>query len=296
MNETVTPLEELLAPARFFDFTAHPFEHHQLFTRPGVRTVVDVLNEIGPYCHELLAAFPRTFDTEYHVEHDDWPSTVCEGRFNVILSPGAYFVPDRIVGGMEDEHFIFIDEQAQVRGGVFDVRDGSIVIGAGARVEGAWVCGPAIIGEASELRPGAYLRGNVILGRRGVFRGELKNVVVMDDADFPHPSYLGDSICGFQTHFGNQATAANVNIFGRKDPLVLRHHGASYPLGRRKIGIVMGDYCQVGCNAVSDPATFLLPHTIVYSLTRINSGIYGPREVLKNKPMEHGVIERAPLH
>lgn len=297
MTDALPAIEELLHPAHFFDFAAHPFEHHKLFARPGVRTVVDVLNEIGPYCHEMFAAFPRTFDTEYHVEHSDWPSTICEGAFNVILSPGASCNPDRIVGCVTegDEHFLFVDENAQVRGGVFDLSNGSVFIGANARVEGAWICGPAIIGEASELRPGAYVRGNVILGRRGVFRGELKNVVVMDDADFPHPSYLGDSICGYHTHFGNQATAANVNIFGRKEPLTLKHNGAVMPLGRRKIGIIMGDYCQVGCNSVSDPATFLLPHTIVYSLTRINSGIYGPREVLKNKPMEHGVIERTPL-
>ncbi len=113
-------VDDLLLPERFFDFTAHPFEHHTLFTRPGVRTVVDVLNEIGPYCHEMFAAFPRTYDTEYLVEHSDWPSTICEGIFNVILSPGASCTPDRIVGG-EEEHFLFIDENAQVRGGVFDL-------------------------------------------------------------------------------------------------------------------------------------------------------------------------------
>ena len=107
--------------------------------------------------------------------------------------------------------------------------------------------------------------------------------------------YLGDSICGYKCHFGNQVTAANVNIFGTKEPLSLKTGGTTIPLGRRKIGIVMGDYCQVGCNSVSDPATFLLPRTIVYSLSRINSGIYGPDEILKNKPMERGVIERAPL-
>ena len=109
----------------------------------------------------------------------------------------------------------------------------------------------------------------------------------------------GDSLCGFMTHFGNQATTANLGIFAglvegdKRKPLVVSCDGTDYDLGKPKMGICMGDFCQVGCNSVSDPATFLKPYTIVYALTRITKGFYGPNEVLKNKPMEHGIIERA---
>jgi len=58
----------------------------------------------------------------------------------------------------------------------------------------------------------------------------------------------------------------------------------------------MGDFSQVGCNSVADPGTFLGPYTIAYALTRINKGFYGPNEVLKNKPMEHGVVEKVSLN
>jgi len=34
---------------------------------------------------------------------------------------------------------------------------------------------------------------------------------------------------------------------------------------------------------------------VVYQLSRLNKGFYGPYELIKNKPMEHGVIERSPL-
>jgi hypothetical protein len=290
-----TTLADLLAPARFFDFAAHPFEHQKLFARPGVQTVVDALDHIGPYCQDMFAQFPEDYCDEYEVAHNDWPSTVCEGMFRVILDEGTVFSPDRIIAGADGAPFVFLDRGAQVRGGVLDLRGGSVFIGADAVVEGAWLCGPALIGGGAVVRPGAYLRGNVILGRNVTARGELKNAVIMDESDFPHPSYLGDSICGYHTHFGNNVTAANLSIFGRKGTLTLKHDGQTYDLGRRKIGIIMGDFAQVGCGAVSDPGTFLLPHTIVYALTRINGGIYGPHEVLKNKPMEHGVIERAPL-
>jgi NDP-sugar pyrophosphorylase family protein len=130
-------------------------------------------------------------------------------------------------------------------------------------------------------------------------RGELKNTVLLDKANFPHPSYVGDSVCGFMSHFGNQATAANLGIFeglregDERKNIVVKAGGKSYDLGKPKMGICLGDFSQVGCNSVSDPGTFLGPKTIVYSLTRITKGFYGPNEILKNKPMEHGVVERA---
>ena len=77
--------------------------------------------------------------------------------------------------------------------------------------------------------------------------------------------------------------------------LTLEIGGKSYDIGTPKMGVVMGDFCQVGCSSTTDPGTFLRPFTIAYTLTRITKGFYGPNEVLKNKPMEHGVIERAAL-
>ncbi|GAF85929.1 unnamed protein product, partial [marine sediment metagenome] len=93
------------------------------------------------------------------------------------------------------------------------------------------------------------------------------------------------------------ATTANLGIFAvlAREGIVIALDGKKYDLGRPKLGIVMGDYSQVGCNSVSDPGTFLAPWTITYQLTRLNRGFYGPNEVLKNKPMEHGIIERSPL-
>ena len=286
---------EALRVAAYFDFAAHPFAHQALFRRAGVRTVVDALDQIGPYCQAWLkekCGGQRTKNER--VVQNTWPNARCSGAFTVACAPDAVFAPDRIIGGAAPGR-IRVSAGACVRGGDFDVSGGDIFIGPSARIWDAWISGPAIIGDGTLIRPGALLRGDVILGRNDVIRGELKNVVVMDDAQFPHPSYLGDSICGYGSHFGNQATAANVNIFARRDTIKVMLDGVRVDLGRRKVGIIMGDYAQVGCNAVADPGTFLRPHTVVYALTRINSGVYGPREVLKNKPMEHGVIERAPL-
>ena len=254
-----------------------------MFKREGVNNVIDALNHIGDYCNDRLGTLrgQSTFSVD------------CKRQFLSIENPCA-FLPDRIIGEKSGNK-IFIEKNAKIIGGTFDISSGSVFIGENSNVQGAWICGPTIIGKNTAVRPGAYFRGNVIVGNNCTMRGELKNTVVMDEADFPHPSYLGDSICGYKTHFGNQATAANVNIFGGKKSIKIKINGEIFDTGRRKIGIIMGDFAQVGCNSVSDPGTLLLPNTIVYSLTRINSGLYGPNEILKNKPMEHGVIERAKM-
>ena len=67
--------------------------------------------------------------------------------------------------------------------------------------------------------------------------------------------------------------------------------GARVAFGRRKIGAVLGDRCQLGCNSVTDPGTFLAPNTHAYPLSRLRAGVYGPGEILK--PQQ--VVERAPL-
>jgi len=160
--------------------------------------------------------------------------------------------------------------------------------------------GPAIFGHNNSIRQGAYFRGQTVIGDNGVFRGELKNVVVMNGAQFPHPSYLGDSICGYKSHFGNQVTTANISIFDAvsaepKPSISVTVDGKKYDFRRRKMGAIIGDESQVGCNSVIDPGTFVGLRSVVYSLTRLNRGVYGPNELIKNKPLEKGVLERGPL-
>jgi hypothetical protein len=140
------------------------------------------------------------------------------------------------------------------------------------------------------------LRGDLIIGSHVVLRGELKNALVMDRAELCHPGYCGDSICGYKSHFGNQVTTANLNLMTKYE---IRLQAGDPPrwfnTGRKKMGVVLGDFAQLGCSSVTDPCTLLRPHTIVYPLTRLRKGIYGPHVIVKNKPLEKGVLEVAPL-
>jgi len=282
----------------YFDFKKHPFRHSDLFDSPGISSVVSVLAKIDDYAKAWLTKTISTKEKEASpktLTQDDFKDK-SSGSFRVLIEEGAVFSPVFVQGSVKDKTYtLYIAKGARVSGNIF-LDEGDIYVNEETKIElGVGIKGPTIIGKKNEIRQGAYFRGDVIIGDGGTFRGELKNVVMMDGANFPHPSYVGDSICGHMTHFGNQATTANLGIYAiilGKDNIKMKLNGQTYDLGRPKIGIILGDWSQVGCNSVSDPGAFLAPYTIVYQLSRINKGFYGPGEVLKNKPLEKNVIER----
>jgi hypothetical protein len=301
LNKNEVP--EDLRAATYFDFNKHPFMHQQLFEKSN--SVYGVILGIHKYIMGWLKdRITEKRKTTIPLKREAIRCNSKYGNFEVILEQDVTFEPSIIIGSQSENkcHTIYLEKGTFVIGSEIYLDKADIYIGAGTRIEpGVGIKGPTVIGQNNEIRQGAYLRGDCILGDSCTIRGELKNVVMMDKANFPHPSYVGDSICGFMTHFGNQATAANLGIYeGARIPeerksIIVKCEGKAYDLGKPKMGICMGDFSQVGCNSVADPATFLKPLTIVYALTRITKGFYGPREVLKNKPLEYGVIERAPL-
>ncbi len=287
----------------YFDFKAHPFEHCELLEQTN--SVYGAILGIDEYATKWLAdtiAEKRPSAKAFKNETSCPAHTV--GQFEVLLEDGAVFAPARILGALKDGvcHTIYVAKGVRVIGADVYLEKGSIFIGEKTVIEpGVGIKGPLIVGKETEIRQGAYLRGDCILGDGCTIRGEIKNCVLMNKANFPHPSYLGDSLCGYMSHFGNQATTANLGIFAglvdsdKRKSLVVQCNGGVYDLGKPKMGICIGDFSQVGCNSVSDPGTFLKPYTIIYALSRITKGFYGPNEILKNKPMERGVIERLPL-
>ncbi|MBN1515707.1 hypothetical protein JXA32_03965 [Candidatus Sumerlaeota bacterium] len=296
------PVPEEFRPESYFDLDAGFARHKALFDD---RHVIAAL--------EAMPEYLREWQTAFLIEHCQTPlswkpkarwGTVLHGSFKVYVEKGAVFSPRCIVARYSTlrHNRIYVGKGSVVVGADIYVEEGEVIIGENNRIEaGACIQGPSIIGDNNQIRAGAYLRGPVLIGNEGCFGGELKNVIAMDRAQYPHHSYVGDSILGVGSHFGNQATAANFGIFQglrtkeERQTVKVRVGDQVYDTGRAKLGVIMGDSSQVGCNSVLDPGTFLRPRTVVYALSRVNCGIYGPDEVLKNKPMEKGVIERASL-
>ena len=297
---------EALRIESYVDLDAHAFRHSDFFKNPSLTNVAAMVNGIGDYVIQWLDATltPLLTNGACEVLVDEAPHhAFCSGRFRVVVARGAHFAPSSVFGvhGDDDMNTLYVGSDASVYGDVY-LNNGSIHIGAGTTIErGVTIKGPSILGENNQVRSGAYLRENVMIGDSGTFRGEYKNAVILDEAASPHPCYVGDSLCGYKSHFGAQVVTANFGIFeGARESVQprnarLRIEETVYDLGQPWFGAIVGDFCQVGCNSVMDPGTFLKPNTIVYPLTRLPGGVYGPNEVLKNKPLAHGIIESAPL-
>jgi NDP-sugar pyrophosphorylase family protein len=140
-----------------------------------------------------------------------------------------------------------------------------VVIGPNTIVEpGAYIMGPAWIGANCRIRHGAYIRENVIAGDECVLGNscEFKNCLLFNEAQVPHFSYVGDSILGYKVHLGAGVILSNLKL--DKTSIVVRHDNQSIDTGLKKFGAIIGDKCEIGCNAVINPGSILGKNSILY--------------------------------
>ena len=127
----------------------------------------------------------------------------------------------------------------------------------------AFIGGPCIVGANSEVRHCAYIRGSALIGENCVVGNstELKNVILFDNVQVPHYNYVGDSILGYKAHMGAGAVTSNV----RGDrALVTVHCEPPVFTGIKKVGAMLGDFAEIGCNSVLNPGTVIGRNTQVY--------------------------------
>jgi NDP-sugar pyrophosphorylase family protein len=155
--------------------------------------------------------------------------------------------------------------------------------------------GPAVIGADCEIRHGAFVRNDVIVGDGCVIGNstELKNCVLFDGVQVPHFNYVGDSILGYRAHLGAGVILSNVRL----DGVIVRVHdtddktagsrrapgagngtpaadAARSSVGRRRVdtgllkfGALIGDHVEIGCNSVLNPGTIVGRGAVIYPLS-----------------------------
>jgi NDP-sugar pyrophosphorylase family protein len=142
--------------------------------------------------------------------------------------------------------------------------------------------GPLIIGKDAEVRHCAFIRGSAIIGEGAVVGNstELKNVVLFNKVQVPHYNYVGDSILGYKSHMGAGSITSNV----KSDKTLVVIHGAEEPIetGLKKMGAVLGDQVEVGCNSVLNPGTVIGKNTNVYPLSMVR-GFVPENSIYKKK-------------
>lgn len=167
---------------------------------------------------------------------------------------------------------------------------GPVYIGPGTQVgPGAYIEGPAIIGADCEIRHGALLRANTILGDGAIVghASETKNALLLEGAAAPHFAYVGDSILGQRVNLGAGSKLSNVGITSRAGPDARRRHimlhcaGTSHDSGLTKLGAILGDDVELGCNCVTNPGVLIGPRTLVYALCSLPPGCYPADHIVK---------------
>lgn len=146
----------------------------------------------------------------------------------------------------------------------YDHPDAEIWIARDAKVAPtACLNGPLIVDHGAEIRHCAFIRGSAVVGRGAVVGNstELKNCVLFDGAQVPHFNYVGDAVLGARAHMGAGAVTSNVRSDGKN---VVVHADVDIETGLRKLGAMLGDRAEVGCNSVLNPGTVLGRDCIVY--------------------------------
>lgn len=166
---------------------------------------------------------------------------------------------------------------------IFEKRGEDIWIAKSVKIyDTATITGPLIIDEDTEVRPGAFIRGNAIVGKNCVVGNstELKNVVLFNTVQVPHYNYVGDSILGYKSHMGAGSITSNVK--SDKTLVVVKDGKEEIKTGLKKFGAMLGNEVEVGCNSVLNPGTVVCPNSNIYPVSCVR-GVVPANSIYKDK-------------
>lgn len=157
---------------------------------------------------------------------------------------------------------------------IYEKRGEDIWIAKSAKIAPtACLNGPLIVDEGAQIRHCAYIRGNAIVGKGAVVGNstELKNVILFNKVQAPHYNYVGDSILGFKSHMGAGSITSNVK--SDKTLVVVKYGEEKIETGLKKMGAMLGDNVEVGCNSVLNPGTVIGRNTNIYPTSMVRGCI-----------------------
>ncbi len=266
---------EELAPRAFFDLSRldHPVLKGLFATVEPVWKVLDAFKEIlrrhiRPNVPDIIEPYV--------------PITA-----PIVILPGGWLDEGfEIVQNQKGKIEIIVEgeprpEASLIQAGV-TFTDRHVEIGRGVVIESsAYINGPTVIMDGTEVRQGAYVRGDCFFGRSCVVghTTEVKHSIFLDGAKAGHFAYIGDSILGNGVNLGAGTKLANLRLDGRN--IVLNIDGKRFDTGRRKIGAILGDGVQTGCNSVTNPGTLLGQGSLVAPNSSVRPGLYSKKTVIK---------------
>lgn len=154
--------------------------------------------------------------------------------------------------------------------------------------DSAYIAGPCIIDENAEIRQCAFVRGSAIIGKNVVLGNscEVKNAILFDNVQVPHFNYVGDSVLGYKSHIGAGGITSNVK--SDKTLVTIKEGEEKIETNLKKVGAMIGDNVEVGCNSVLCPGTVIGRGTTIYPLSMVR-GVVKENSIYKS---ERNIVER----
>ena len=207
------------------------------------------ITELFDLSHTVAADYLRGFT---------YPWEALKGISDMIISVGKTLSPDEYDSPSEN---VWIHKTAKV-------------------FPSAYIGSPCIIGANTEVRHCAFIRGSALVGENCVVGNsvELKNVIIFDNVQTPHYNYVGDSILGYKSHMGAGSITSNVK--SDKTNVVIRSEADQIETGIKKIGAMLGDHVEVGCNSVLNPGTVIGRNSNIYPTSSVR-GVVPPESIFK---------------
>ena len=128
-------------------------------------------------------------------------------------------------------------------------------------LNGTYIEGNVMIGKDCKIGPNAYIRDGTTIGD-GCHVGasvELKNMILMDNSNIPHLSYIADSVIGEKCNLGAGTITSNLRHDNNNVKSVVKDK--LIDTGRRKLGVIIGDNVHTGINTSFYPGRKLWPNT-----------------------------------
>ncbi len=184
-------------------------------------------------------------------------------------------------------HDFILELGAKLPADKFEKRGEDIWVAKSAKVAPtACLNGPLIIDEEAEIRHCAFVRGSAVVGKGAVVGNstELKNVILFNKVQVPHYNYVGDSVLGFKSHMGAGSITSNVK--SDKTLVVIKGKDAAgeafaIETGLKKVGAMLGDNVEVGCNSVLNPGTVVGRESNIYPTSCVR-GVIPERHIFKD--------------
>lgn len=259
-------------------FTLAAFAHHDLFSA-------------DEYAWQALKNLKQYLDSQSY----DGPEKVLGGKSAPLLKTRVLFNNElldadelTIAYGDTTKAGLKVYRQGRELTGASVIMAGAVLsgekirLGRGVLVEpGALIKSPTMIGDHTEIRQGAYVRGYCLVGERCVVGHvtEIKHSIMLNDAKAGHFAYLGDSIAGNHVNLGAGTKLANLRF--TNGDINVRTAAGSINTGLRKMGAILGDQVQTGCNSVTNPGCLLGRKSLVMPNTTVPSGYHADSSLIR---------------